>query len=69
MNDVLLHVASPYLPFGGVGNSGMGSYHGKASFETFTHFKSIVDKGTLIDPSPRYRPYTESRKKILRWLA
>jgi len=69
VNDVLLHVASPYLPFGGVGNSGMGSYHGKASFETFTHFKSIVDKGTLIDPSARYRPYTESRKRLLRWLA
>ncbi len=69
VNDVLLHVASSYLPFGGVGNSGMGSYHGKASFETFTHFKSIVDKGGLMDPSVRYRPYTEMKKKLLRWLA
>ena len=65
VNDTLVHVASSYLPFGGVGYSGMGSYHGKASFDTFTHYKSIVDKGIRPDPSLRYRPYTP---KKVRWL-
>ena len=65
INDTLLHVASSHLPFGGVGYSGMGSYHGKAGFDTFTHYKSIVDKGTWFDPSLRYRPYTA---KKIRWL-
>ncbi len=65
VNDTLVHVASSYLPFGGVGHSGMGSYHGKASFDTFTHYKSIVDKGIRPDPSLRYRPYTP---KKVRWL-
>lgn len=57
INDTLLHVATTQLPFGGVGYSGMGSYHGKQSFITFTHFKSIVNKGTRLDPGLRYRPY------------
>ncbi len=65
VNDTLIHVASSYLPFGGVGYSGMGSYHGKASFDTFTHYKSIVDKGIRPDPSLRYRPYTPNK---VRWL-
>jgi len=65
VNDTLVHVASSYLPFGGVGYSGMGSYHGKASFDTFTHYKSIVDKGIRLDPSLRYRPYTPRK---INWL-
>jgi len=65
VNDTLVHVASSYLPFGGVGYSGMGSYHGKASFDTFTHYKSILDKGAHLDPSLRYRPYTPGK---IRWL-
>jgi aldehyde dehydrogenase (NAD+) len=65
VNDTLVHVASSYLPFGGVGYSGMGSYHGKASFDTFTHYKSIVDKGVRLDPSLRYRPYTPQK---INWL-
>lgn len=68
VNDVLMHVATSTLPFGGVGNSGMGSYHGRASFDTFTHYKSMVDKGTLLDPSVRYRPYGEWKKRIIRKL-
>lgn len=44
MNDTIIHLATPYMGFGGFGESGMGSYHGKAGFETFSHHKSIVDK-------------------------
>jgi len=66
VNDTLVHVASSHLPFGGVGYSGMGSYHGKASFDTFTHYKSIVDKGVRLDPSLRYRPYTPGKIKWLK---
>ncbi len=68
INDVLMHVATSRLPFGGVGESGMGAYHGKASFDTFTHYKSIVHKGALLDPSVRYRPYTPLKKKLIRRL-
>ncbi len=68
VNDCLLHVSSPYLPFGGVGESGMGRYHGKAGFETFSHYKSIVNKATKMDLAVRYRPYDEKKKKIIRKL-
>lgn len=61
INDTIIHVASSYLPFGGVGNSGVGSYHGKASFDTFTHRKSVIKRGTFIDINIRYAPY---KKKI-----
>ncbi len=57
INDTLLHVASPYLPFGGVGPSGMGHYHGKASFDTFSHQKSILNKSFRFDMPLRYPPY------------
>ena len=66
INDCLLHVASSYLPFGGVGESGMGAYHGKASFKTFSHYKGIVNKGTKIDLEMRYRPYDEKKNRLLR---
>ena len=52
--------------FGGFGESGMGSYHGKAGFETFSHFKSIVDKSNRPDLPMRYQPYTEGKKKLVR---
>lgn len=68
INDCLLHVSSPYLPFGGVGASGMGRYHGKASFDTFSHHKSIVNKGSKIDFEMRYRPYSEKVSWLLRKL-
>ncbi|TCS94929.1 aldehyde dehydrogenase [Hazenella coriacea] len=54
INDTLVHLASPYLPFGGVGTSGLGNYHGKFSFETFSHLKSIVKQTTRFDLSVRY---------------
>ncbi|WP_069649917.1 aldehyde dehydrogenase [Caloranaerobacter ferrireducens] len=57
INDTIVHLATPYLPFGGVGNSGMGSYHGKASFDTFSHKKSVLKKSNLIDIPLRYPPY------------
>ena len=53
------------MPFGGFGESGMGSYHGKTGFDTFTHYKSIVDKKTWIDLPIRYRPYHNWKRKLL----
>lgn len=66
VNDTIIHLATSRMPFGGVGNSGMGGYHGKASFDTFSHRKSIVEKSTLIDLPVRYAPYTPAKDKLLR---
>ena len=69
INDTIVHLASSYLPFGGVGNSGMGGYHGKASFDTFSHKKSVLKKSNLIDIPLRYPPYKnklELLKKIMK---
>ncbi|HHX79619.1 MAG TPA: aldehyde dehydrogenase [Acholeplasmataceae bacterium] len=57
INDTIVHLATPYLPFGGVGESGIGNYHGKASFDTFSHKKSIMKKSNLIDIPFRYPPF------------
>lgn len=57
INDVVIHLATSEMGFGGVGESGMGSYHGKAGFDAFSHYKSIVDKKTWIDLPMRYQPY------------
>ena len=57
INDVVIHLATSEMAFGGVGESGMGSYHGKAGFDAFSHYKSIVDKKTWIDLPIRYQPY------------
>ncbi|MGB9346852.1 MAG: aldehyde dehydrogenase family protein [Ilumatobacteraceae bacterium] len=66
LNHAVLHLAVPDLPFGGVGASGMGAYHGKAGFDTFTHHKPVLDKPTRPDPSLMYPPYTSTKQKILR---
>ncbi|MPM87250.1 Aldehyde dehydrogenase [bioreactor metagenome] len=69
VNDTISHVASAHLPFGGVGTSGIGNYHGKASFDTFTHTKSIVKKSTKIDFKLVFPPYKEKInlvKKIMK---
>lgn len=66
VNDTIIHLATSRMPFGGVGNSGMGGYHGKASFDTFSHRKSIVEKSTLVDLPVRYAPYTPAKDKLLR---
>ena len=57
MNDTIIHLATSHMPFGGVGESGMGSYHGKEGFDAFSHHKSIVDKKTWLDLPMRYQPY------------
>lgn len=69
INDTIIHVANGYLPFGGVGNSGMGAYHGEASFNTFSHRKSVIKRGTFIDVNVRYAPYKDKIsiiKKLMR---
>ena len=66
INDTIIHLATSRLGFGGVGNSGMGSYHGKKSFDTFSHEKSIVDKSTWLDLPMRYAPYTKTGEKLIR---
>jgi aldehyde dehydrogenase (NAD+) len=71
INDTLVHFANQKLPFGGVGNSGMGAYHGRWGFETFSHQKAIVKKATWLDIPIRYAPYPKSFewiKKILQRL-
>ncbi|MCR4886658.1 MAG: aldehyde dehydrogenase [Clostridiales bacterium] len=69
VNDTVIHLSNSRLPFGGVGMSGMGKYHGKYSFDTFTHEKSVVVKGTRPDVSMRYPPYTgEKLEKIRKFL-
>lgn len=67
INDVVIHLATPYMGFGGVGESGMGAYHGKTGFDTFTHEKSIVDKKTWVDLNMRYQPYTKLHYRLVRW--
>lgn len=59
VNDVVIHLATSNMGFGGVGESGMGAYHGKTGFDAFTHYKSIVDKKTWIDLPMRYQPYSK----------
>ncbi len=66
VNHVVYHVAAPALPFGGVGPSGMGAYHGRAGFETFSHRRSVLSKPTAIDPPVAYPPFTESKKRLIR---
>ena len=68
VNHTLLHEVIPSLPFGGVGASGMGAYHGKASFETFSHRKAVLVKSTWLDLPILYPPYDERKKKWLRRL-
>ncbi|MCA9630689.1 MAG: aldehyde dehydrogenase family protein [Myxococcales bacterium] len=68
INDVISHMLPPDLPFGGVGASGMGAYHGKGSFNTFSHMKSVLDKPTFVDPALRYPPYTEEKMKWVKRL-
>jgi aldehyde dehydrogenase (NAD+) len=57
INDTAMQFAVPTLPFGGVGNSGIGSYHGKASFDAFSHYKSVLNRSLLLDVKLRYAPY------------
>ncbi len=65
INDVIIHLATSEMGFGGVGESGMGSYHGKSGFDAFSHYKSIVDKKTWMDLPMRYQPYKKMYEKLL----
>lgn len=66
VNDTIMHLANPRLPFGGIGSSGVGGYHGKKSFETFSHTKGVVHTSTLLDLPIRYPPYSAASKKLIR---
>lgn len=66
INDTIIHLASTELSFGGVGESGMGSYHGKYGFEAFSHIKNIVNKKTWLDLPMRYQPYTKKNEKLIK---
>lgn len=68
VNSTVFHLAVPGLPFGGVGESGMGAYHGRTGFDTFSHAKSVLTKPTSIDPSIAYPPYKGIKAKLLRRL-
>lgn len=65
INDTIIHLATSEMPFGGFGESGMGGYHGKVGFDTFTHYKSIVDKKTWLDLPMRYQPYSKHYEKLI----
>lgn len=66
VNHCLLHLAVPDFPFGGVGPSGMGSYHGEAGFNVFSHLKPVLRRGTKPDPKVAYPPYTDFKQKLIR---
>ncbi len=68
INESLVHMSNPNLPFGGVGASGMGNYHAKAGFDSFTHYKSILHKSFLFEPNVKYTPFTNLKMKILKFL-
>jgi acyl-CoA reductase-like NAD-dependent aldehyde dehydrogenase len=68
VNDTVVQIASPYLPYGGVGCSGMGKYHGKNSFKTFSNMRSVITKSNLFDFPIRYPPYSRLKTKILNFL-
>ncbi len=65
INDVVVHLATSEMGFGGVGESGMGSYHGKDGFDAFSHYKSVMDKKTWLDLPMRYQPYRNLYEKLL----
>ena len=67
INDCIIHLATSRMGFGGVGESGMGAYHGKAGFDTFSHYKSIVDKKTWLDLPMRYQPYRKHFDRMIRF--
>ncbi|NSW44312.1 MAG: aldehyde dehydrogenase [Bacteroidales bacterium] len=66
INDSIMHITNSRLPFGGVGNSGIGSYHGKAGFDAFTHYKSILSKPTFFEPNFKYSPYSDKKLQLIR---
>lgn len=68
VNDSIMHLSNSNLPFGGVGLSGIGSYHGKYGFDAFTHYKSILHKPFWFEASVKYAPYSKLKLKLIKWL-
>ncbi len=68
INDSIMHISNPHLPFGGVGESGMGNYHDEAGFKAFSHYKSILKKPFWLEPDVKYPPYTSFKRKLLKFL-
>jgi aldehyde dehydrogenase (NAD+) len=68
VNETVMQIASPYLPYGGVGRSGIGRYHGKKSFETFSNMRSVLVKSNLLDIWLRYPPYSKFKTRIVSFL-
>ena len=68
VNGTLMHLTSPHLPFGGIGESGMGGYHGKSGVRLFQHMKPVLSRGTKLDPSLAHPPYTDKKAKLFRKL-
>lgn len=66
VNDSIMHVSNSHLPFGGVGESGIGSYHGEAGFKAFTHYKSILDKPTWLEFNLKYHPHTPGKLALIK---
>jgi aldehyde dehydrogenase (NAD+) len=69
INDAMSQIIGPNVPFGGVGASGMGCYHGKEGFLTFSRKRGMVRKPTIVDPPLRYPPYGRLKEKLVRWLS
>ncbi len=68
INDTIMHIANPNLPFGGIGPSGMGAYHGEEGFRTFTHYKSLMHKATWFEPPVKYPPYSKLKLWLIKLL-
>lgn len=68
INDTVTHLANPELPFGGVGNSGIGAYHGHYSFKTFSHAKSILKKSSKLNLTTLFPPYSDKKLALIRRL-
>jgi aldehyde dehydrogenase (NAD+) len=68
INNVILHLANPDLPFGGVGESGMGNYHGLYGFKTFSHERAVLTQGFFSAVAFFYPPYTEKVQRMITWV-
>ena len=68
INESVVHFINPYLPFGGIGRSGMGRYHGRFSFETFSYKRPVMNKSNILDPNIRYPPYNNNKVRIIKLL-
>ncbi len=68
VNDAVMHITNTKLPFGGVGESGIGSYHGEHGFRTFSHYKSIMEKPTWFESNVKYFPHTPLKLRLMKWM-